>query len=97
MTPLAFTPPRWLRNPHLQTLWPKFFRTRPALPLRRERVELTDGDYETAAGFVLDQLGRLARVGDEIVVGSVTFRVAVVEGRRILALDVIPQNSDPGD
>ena len=60
-------------------------------------VELTDGDYETAAGFVLDQLGRLARVGDEIVVGSVTFRVAVVEGRRILALDVIPQNSDPGD
>jgi len=45
MTPLAFTPPRWLRNPHLQTLWPKFFRTRPALPLRRERVELADGDF----------------------------------------------------
>ena len=54
-------------------------------------VELTDGDYETAAGFMLDQLGRLASVGDEIVVGDVTFRVAVVEGRRILALDVIPR------
>ncbi|MBV5319301.1 MAG: hydrolase [Desulfobulbaceae bacterium] len=45
MTPFSFTPPFWLRNPHLQTLWPKFFRTRPMLPLRRERIELADGDF----------------------------------------------------
>ncbi len=38
-------PPFWLRNPHLQTLWPKFFRRLPMLPLRRERVELADGDF----------------------------------------------------
>jgi len=45
MPPLPFTPPRWLRNPHLQTLWPKLFRRRPALPLLRERLELADGDF----------------------------------------------------
>lgn len=45
MTPIPFAPPFWLRNPHLQTLWPKLFRTLPALPLRRERFELADGDF----------------------------------------------------
>lgn len=35
----------WLHNPHLQTLWPTFFRTRPALDLQAERVELPDGDF----------------------------------------------------
>ena len=40
-----FSPPRWLRNPHLQTLWPKFFRKRPQLSLQPERLELCDGDF----------------------------------------------------
>ncbi len=40
-----FSPPRWLQNPHLQTLWPKFFRKRPQLPLADERLELSDGDF----------------------------------------------------
>jgi predicted alpha/beta-fold hydrolase len=29
----------------LQTLWPTFFRSPPRLPLRRERIELVDGDF----------------------------------------------------
>ncbi|MGD9947053.1 MAG: hydrolase [Desulfobulbus sp.] len=41
----SLSPPRWMRNPHLQTLWPKFFRRRPQLPLQRERLELCDGDF----------------------------------------------------
>ena len=41
----SFSPPSWLRNPHGQTLWPKFFRRRPQLPLQRERLELQDGDF----------------------------------------------------
>jgi predicted alpha/beta-fold hydrolase len=45
MTTPVFTPPPWLRNPHLQTLWPKLFRLIPALPLRPERLELADGDF----------------------------------------------------
>lgn len=40
-----FTPPCWLRNPHLQTLWPKLFRPLPNLPVQRERLELADGDF----------------------------------------------------
>jgi len=43
--PECFHPPCWLRNPHLQTLWPKLFRRRPALPLRHERLEMADGDF----------------------------------------------------
>lgn len=40
-----FKPAWWLRSPHLQTLWPALARRKPALPLRRERWELPDGDY----------------------------------------------------
>ena len=40
-----FRPAWWLRNPHLQTLWPTRFRPRPPLPLSTERVELPDGDF----------------------------------------------------
>jgi hypothetical protein len=44
-TPSPFQPAWWLRSPHLQTLWPVFFRRRPRPPLRRERLELPDGDF----------------------------------------------------
>lgn len=35
----------WLKNPHLQTLWPTFVRRKKSLQLFRERVELQDGDF----------------------------------------------------
>ena len=40
-----FRPLWWLRNPHLQTLWPVFLRRRPRTELRLERLELNDGDF----------------------------------------------------
>jgi hypothetical protein len=40
-----FEPAWWCRNRHLQTLWPVLFRRRPKPPLRRERLELPDGDF----------------------------------------------------
>ena len=40
----GFRPAWWLPGPHLQTLWP-VLRPRPRLALRRERVELDDGDF----------------------------------------------------
>lgn len=49
-----FRPPFWLKNPHLQTLWPKLLmhlpptggaKPRPHTPLKRRRIELTDGDF----------------------------------------------------
>jgi len=41
----SFKPAWWLRNPHLQTLWPVFMRRRLHPPLRHERLELPDGDF----------------------------------------------------
>ncbi len=40
-----FTPASWLKNRHLQTLYPVFFRRRLSLPLMMERMELADGDF----------------------------------------------------
>ena len=58
-------------------------------------VELADGNYETAAGYVIDRLGRLAEIGDEVTVDGVVIRVAECEGRRITALDVhLPAPTD---
>jgi len=41
----AFRPAWWLPGSHAQTLWPALCRRRPRLALRRERVELPDGDF----------------------------------------------------
>ena len=40
-----FKPAWWLRSPHLQTLWPVFFKKRHKLDLLAEQVELDDGDF----------------------------------------------------
>jgi len=36
--------PAWLRGGHAQTIWPSFMRL-PAVATRRERVEISDGDF----------------------------------------------------
>ena len=42
----TFKPAWWLPGPHLQTLWPVFTRRKKVpIVLRRERVELSDGDF----------------------------------------------------
>ncbi|WP_225754330.1 hemolysin family protein [Actinotalea sp. Marseille-Q4924] len=56
----------------------------------RTGVELEDGPYETAAGFVLDRLGRLAVEGDVVVVGTQEVVVTEVQNRRITRLLVRP-------
>lgn len=40
-----FRPARWLGNPHLQTVWASRLRRAPCPRLRRERLELEDGDF----------------------------------------------------
>lgn len=43
---MHFKPAWWLRNPHLQTVWPRLFRKAlKNLFLTSERVELPDGDF----------------------------------------------------
>ena len=45
MSDSDFKPAWWLRSPHLQTLWPVFFKKRHKLDLKNEQVELEDGDF----------------------------------------------------
>jgi len=41
----SFSPAWWLRGPHLQTLWGKFFRPLEVHDTRVERLETPDGDF----------------------------------------------------
>lgn len=41
----SFQPAWWLRGPHAQTLWASTLRRTPRPRLRRERLELPDGDF----------------------------------------------------
>ena len=43
-----FQPAWWLRNRHLQTIVPNLLRPRPDIDVRRERIELPDGDFMDA-------------------------------------------------
>jgi len=63
---------------------------------------LPDGPYETVAGYVLAELGRLPQVGDEIVVEGRTITVLELDGRRISRLRVgaapePPRDDESGD
>jgi putative hemolysin len=49
---------------------------------------LPDGPYETAAGFVVAQLGRLPRVGDTVESGDARLVVIRMDGRRVERLGV---------
>lgn len=51
---------------------------------------LPDGPYETAAGLVLHQLGRVAHVGDRVRLADAELVVVRVEGHRITRLEVHP-------
>lgn len=41
----SYTAPLWLRNGHVQTIWPALFRNPPLPALWRERLETPDGDF----------------------------------------------------
>jgi putative hemolysin len=46
-------------------------------------VELPEGPYETVAGFLMAQLGRLPQVGDSVEFGERRITVQELEGRRV--------------
>ena len=54
----------------------------------RTGIELEDGRYETAAGYVISRLGRLAVPGDAVLVGRNRLTIAEVTARRITRLRV---------
>jgi putative hemolysin len=59
-------------------------------------VHLPEGPYETVAGYVLAELGRLPVVGDTVTVEGRTLTVLELDGRRIARISVsaAPQNDD---
>jgi CBS domain containing-hemolysin-like protein len=64
---------------------------RPDELLERAGVRVPeDGPYETVAGFVMNELGRLPVVGDEVAVEGGTLRVERLDGRRIDRLRYTP-------
>ncbi len=61
MNKLEFTPPWWAKNPHIQTILPVLTKVAKP-PLKRQRLELDDGDF-----LDLDWLGQPSQ-GEPIVV-----------------------------
>jgi putative hemolysin len=59
-------------------------------------LQLPEGPYETVAGYVLAQLGRLPEVGDAIEVEGRTMTVIELDGRRIARILVSPP-PEPSD
>jgi CBS domain containing-hemolysin-like protein len=45
-------------------------------------------DFDTVGGFVINQLGRLPSVGDEVTVDGLNLRVLSMSGRRVRRLRV---------
>jgi putative hemolysin len=60
-------------------------------------LELPEGPYETVAGYVLAELGRLPEIGDTIEVEGRTLAVVELDGRRIARLLVTPPPAPVGD
>jgi putative hemolysin len=55
----------------------------------RTGCRLPDGPYETAGGYVLARLGRLAQVGDQVRAGESLITVVELDGRRVSRLRVL--------
>jgi putative hemolysin len=51
-------------------------------------IELPDGDYETAAGYLVARLGRLPDVGDGVDVGAARLEVEEMDGRRVTRIAI---------
>jgi CBS domain containing-hemolysin-like protein len=66
----------------------------------QERADVTvpeDGPYETVAGFVMNELGRLPAVGDEVPIEGGTLRVELLDGRRVDRIRYTPDPEPAGE
>jgi putative hemolysin len=52
-------------------------------------IELPEGPYDTVAGFVASQLGRIPMVGDEIKHQDVKFTVTEMDARRVSRIRIL--------
>ncbi|MET4640030.1 hemolysin family protein [Mycetocola sp. 2940] len=71
---------------------------RPDELLERTSISVPeDGPYDTVAGFVMSELGRLPVVGDEVSIASGTLRVERLDGRRIDRIRFTPTPAEEGE
>jgi len=56
-------------------------------------ITLPRGASDTVAGFVIEQLGRLAVIGDKVEVDGATIQVAEIDRRRISRVLVTPRDT----
>jgi CBS domain containing-hemolysin-like protein len=66
---------------------------RPDELLDRTGIDVPDGEYDTVAGYVTDQLDRLPELGDEVEVDGGTLRVERVSGTHVERLRFTPAAS----
>ncbi len=57
-------------------------------------LELPEGEYETIAGFVLDQIGEIPKINDEFEYEDMTFRILEMDRFRVESL-LITRNPNP--
>jgi putative hemolysin len=60
-------------------------------------LTLADGPYETAAGFLVNQLGHLPRPGEGVEVAGARLSVDSMDGRRVERLRITPLPQPPRD
>jgi putative hemolysin len=60
-------------------------------------LHLPEGPYETVAGYVLAELGRLPMVADTVTVEGRTLTVLELDGRRIARISVSAAPQRDGD
>jgi predicted alpha/beta-fold hydrolase len=52
----TFKAPKWARNPHVQTIWPRYLIKKPELNIANERISTPDGDFLDIAWCVPDHI-----------------------------------------
>lgn len=61
----------------------------------RTGIELPEGPYETVAGFVVNELGRLPEIGESIVAVGRRFTVNELDGRRVAKVQLTSLVEEP--
>ncbi|MDP9397368.1 MAG: hemolysin family protein [Actinomycetota bacterium] len=59
-------------------------------------IELPEGPYETVAGFLMHELGRVPEVGDTVTALEHTFKITELDGRRVARVLLTPLATDDG-